>query len=187
LQPYLFRILAIIKKTISIFLIVLLGFNSFGLFIFYWGEIQLCKIKAEAYSDSDYSMPEKSLTVFSSDTKGIELINKKEIRSNGKLYDIVKTELSNGITKYYTLHDEDEDEDVQNLSDWEKNNSQENSLPGKTINLHLEKYFTAEKNHNSITTSSLHHGSDVKTASDSFFYNSPLKNIFSPPPNNFLS
>jgi hypothetical protein len=187
LQSYLFTILAIIKKTISIFLIVLLGFNSFGLFIFYWGEIQLCKIKSEAYSDSDYSMPEKSFTVFSSDTKGIELINKKEIRANGKLYDIVKTELSNGITKYYTLHDEDEDEDVQNLSDWGKNNSQENSLPGKTINLHLEKYFTAEKNHNSITTSSLHNSSHLKTARDYFFYNSPLKNIFSPPPNYFLS
>jgi hypothetical protein len=181
----LFSIVAIIKKTISIFLILLLGFNSFGLFFFYWGEIQLCKIKAEEYSDADYKMPGKSLIVFSSDTKGIELINKKEILADGKLYDIVKTEISNGIILYYTLHDKDEDEYVQSLTDWGKNNFQEKSLPGKTINLHLAKYFTVEKYH--PVSAPLHLRSDVKATSDSFFYTSPFKNIFSPPPDNLLS
>lgn len=181
-----FSILAAIKKTISIFLILLLGFNSFGLFFFYWGEIQLCKIKADEYSDADY-IPAKSLVVFSSGTKGIELVNKNEILADGKLYDIVKTAISNGITLYYTLSDEDEDGYVQNLTDWAKSNSEEKSLPAKTINLHLAKYFTAEKYHHYHTVSSLHGSPGVNTASDSFFYTSPYKNIFSPPPDNLLS
>jgi hypothetical protein len=179
-------IVPIIKKLISIFLILLIGFNSFGLFFFYWGEIQLCKIKADEYSNADY-MPAKSLVVFSSPTKGLEWVDKKEILVDGKLFDIVKTETSNGITWYYTLSDEEEDEYVQNLSDWGKNNAEEKSLPGKTINLHMAKYFTAEKYHGPFSVSSLHRCTRVKTSSDSFFYTSPCKNIFSPPPNNLLS
>jgi hypothetical protein len=179
-------IAAIIKKLASIFLILLIGFNSFGLFFFYWGEIQLCKIKADEYSNADY-MPAKSLIVFSSGTKGLERVDKKEILVDGKLYDIVRTETSNGITLYYTISDEEEDEYVQNLTDWEKNNAEEKSLPGKTINLHMAKYFTAEKYHGPLSVSLLHPCTDVNTASDSFFYASPYKNIFSPPPNNLLS
>ena len=176
----------IIKKLVSIFLILLIGFNSFGLFFFYWGEIQLCKIKADEYSNADY-MPAKSLTIFSSATKGLDLVDKKEILVDGKLYDIVKTEISNGITLYYTISDEEEDEYVQNLSDWGKNNAEEKSLPGKTINLHMAKYFTAEKYPSPVSVSSLHRCTCVKTVSDSFFYTSPYKNIFSPPPNNLSS
>lgn len=182
----LFSIAVTIKKTISIFLILLLGFNSFGLFFFYWGEIQLCKIKADEYSDADY-IPAKSLIVFSSGTKGIELVDKKEILVDGKLYDIVKTQISNGITLYYTIIDEEEYEYVQNLTDWEKNNSGEKSLPGKTINLHIAKYFTDEKYQHPVFASSLPVRSDMKTVSDSFLYTSPFKNIFSPPPDNLLS
>jgi hypothetical protein len=88
---------------------------------------------------------------------------------------------------YYTLSDEDEDEYVQNLTDWEKNNSREKSLPGKTIIVHLAKYFTDEKYQYPLLASSLHLSTDVKTVSDSFLYTSPFKNIFSPPPDNLLS
>ena len=77
---------AIIKNLISIFLIFLLGFNLFGLYFFYLGKIQLCKIKADEYSDAEYKIPERSMVIFSSDTKGIELINKKEILADGKNY-----------------------------------------------------------------------------------------------------
>ena len=88
---------------------------------------------------------------------------------------------------YYTLSDEDEDMYVQSLTDWEKNNSQEKSLPGKTINVHLAKYFIDEKNQHPLFASSLHLRTHVQPVSDSFFYTSPFKNIFSPPPDNLLS
>jgi len=143
-------------------------------------------MKAGDYSDSDH-IPAKSFIVFSSHNKSIKLINIKEILVDGKLYDIVKTQISNGITLYYTLSDEDEDGYVEDLSDWGKNNSGDESLPGKTINLHLAKYFTVEKYHHTLSTSSLRMQTDVKNANDSFFYTSPFKNIFSPPPDNMLS
>ena len=178
--------MAIIKKTISIFLILLFVFNSFGLFFFYWGEIQLCKIKAGEYSDVDY-IPAKSLIVFSSGSRDFKLVDKNEILAGGKLYDIVKTNTSNGITMYYTLSDEDEDEYVQNLSDWEKSNADEKSLPAKTINVHMAKYFTIEKYHDPIRHSSLHLFINGKAENEPFFYLSPSMNIFSPPPDNVVS
>lgn len=170
----------LIKKTISIFLILLLFFNSSGLFFFYWGEIQLCKIKADEYSDADY-IPAKSFIVFSSENKNLEFVDKKEIRVDGKLYDIVKIGISNGITLYFTLSDEEEDGYVQNLSEWQKNNTGEKSLPGKTINLYLAKYFTLEK-YQPVVACSISLAAEMKTASDRFFYKSPFKNTFSPPP-----
>ena len=113
--------------------------------------------------------------------KGIKRVDKNEILVDGKLYDIVETQFSNGIILYYTISDEDEDEYVQNLTDWGKNN-QENSLPGKTISIHLAKYFTIEKYHHPVSASSIHLRTGMKTVSDSFFYASPFINIFSPPP-----
>ena len=151
------------------------------------GKIQLCKIKADNYSDAEYKIPEKFLVIFSSDTKGIELINKNEILVDGKLFDIVKTEIKDGKTLYYTLSDKEEDEYQLELTDWENNNSQEKSMPGKTINLHLLKYFTVEKYQSSVLYCSIHFRGNAKTGSDSFLYKSPYKNIFSPPPDNLLS
>lgn len=127
------------------------------------------------------------MVIFSSDTKGIELINKKEILADGKLYDIVKTEISNGKKLYYTLSDEEEDEYQLELTDWEKNNSQEKSMPGKTINLDLLKYFTLENCQDFVLDCSIHFRGNTETGSDSFLYKSPYKNIFSPPPDNLLS
>jgi len=85
------------------------------------------------------------------------------------------------------LHDEDEDEYVHNLTNWEKDNSPEKSLPGKTINLQLTKYFTVEKSPASFVASSTHLCTDAKAASDSFLYTSPLKNILTPPPDHLVS
>ncbi|HEV8083000.1 MAG TPA: hypothetical protein VGP55_07355 [Chitinophagaceae bacterium] len=127
------------------------------------------------------------MIIFSSDTKGIELINKKEILADGKLYDIVKTEMSDGKKLYYTLSDEEEDEYQLELTDWEKNNSQEKSMPGKTINLQLLKYFTVEKYQSFVLYCSIHFRCNTKTGSDSFLFKSPYKNIFSPPPDKLLS
>ena len=82
---------------------------------------------------------------------------------------------------YYTINDEEEDRYVQNLTDWEENNGGEKSLPGKTIDVHMAKYFTVEKYH-PVFASSIHLRTGIKAVSDSFFYTSPFINIFTPPP-----
>jgi len=157
------------------------------LFFFYWGKIELCKIKARDYSDGYYQLKEKTYKLFSSASKDFQLVNDHEILAEGKLYDPVKTEISNGKTLYYTLSDEEEDVYVQQLSNWGKSNSEEQSLPTKTVGLHIAKYFDiTEHNYSSLNNIFRLH-SNVRSSNDPFLYKSPLKNIFSPPPNNFLS
>ncbi|MDP4284905.1 MAG: hypothetical protein Q8891_10795 [Bacteroidota bacterium] len=107
--------------------------------------------------------------------------------ADGKLYDIVKTEIRNGVTLYYALHDQEEDKDVKDLADWGKNNSPDNPLPGKTTRPELAKYFRMEKLPVSPALSYLHSSTDIKTINDCFLYASPLKIIFVPPPDSLLS
>jgi hypothetical protein len=149
-------------------------------------EIQRCKIKAEEYSDADHEIGKKKLILFSSQTKGFELANKKEIFADGKWYDIVETQTSNGIILYYALGDKDEDRYVHNLADFEKNNSWDKSLPGKTIKLFNAKYFSDEKYHHSICLS-LDLLPRVRVLNDALFYPSLFKDIFSPPPDHLFS
>jgi hypothetical protein len=157
------------------------------LFFFYWGKIELCKIKAQDYTEGFYQLLEKSLTLFSSDSKDFQLINDDEILAGGNLYDIVKTEISNGKTQYYTLSDEAEDVCIQQLAGLSKSNSTEQSLPGKTVGLHIAKFFDIKKYNCSSLTELLRLHTSVRYSNDLFVYTSPLKNIFSPPPDNFLS
>jgi hypothetical protein len=124
--------------------------------------------------------------LFSSQKKDFELVNKSEILADGKMYDIVKTQTCNGMMLYYTLGDKDEDGYVHNLTDLEKNNSGEKSLPGKTIKLLDVIYFTAEK-----CSQSACHSSDllpgVSNLNRSLFYPSLFRDIFSPPPDHLFS
>ena len=157
------------------------------MFFFYWGKIELCKIKAQDYADGYYQLKEKKLTTFSSGANNFQLINDDEILAGGNLYDIVKTEITNGKTLYYTLSDEAEDVYVQQLSDWSKSNSAEQSLPTKTVGLHIAKYFDIKEHNFSPLRNILRLHSNVRSSNDLFLYISPFQNIFSPPPNNFLS
>jgi hypothetical protein len=178
--------LSSIKKAISIFLILLFGFNSFGLFFFYWGKIQLCKIKAEDYADSYYQLPEKTLTIFSSDDKDFQINDDHEIVADGHLYDIIKTEMRNGKKLYYVLSDQEEDGYVKQLTEWGKSNSEEKSLPTKAVGIHIGKYFEKVK-YCPFAFSLLRVRQHVKLSNDLFQYISPLKIVFSPPPDLLVS
>jgi hypothetical protein len=149
-------------------------------------EIQLCKIKAEEYLDADHAPGNEKLILFSSRTKGIELVNKSEILADGKMYDIVKTRITDGVIFYYTVSDKDEDEDVQNLENLEKNNPGEKSLPLKIVKLYDQKYFDAKNNYPSICLS-LDLLPDLTSVNESFFYRVFFKDIFGPPPDHLFS
>jgi len=179
-------VLTFIKKTVPIFFIVLLGFNSFGLSFFYLAEIRLCKIKAEEYADEARTIRDKKFILFSSDTKGIERTNKTEIRVDGKMYDIVKTQTIKGKILYYTLADRDEDEYADKLTNLEKNNSAEKSLVGKTIKAYEAKYFGVKNNDHS-TCLSLDRFPEIRAANEPILYPSLFKDIFSPPPDRLFS
>lgn len=132
-------------------------------------------------------MIEKSLIVFSPGSKDYKLVNTREILSCRKLYDIVKTEIINGTTYYYTLHDEDEDEQVHHLYDWSKSNTEQNSIPGKTLNLHFEKNFEGIAFENLLLIPGNKICNQPILFNDLFLYTAPYLNLFAPPPNTFIS
>lgn len=165
---------------------MLLGLSSFGLSLIYCAEIQLCKIRAEKNVDNDDVGKNKKLTLFSSGHKGFEMVNKHEILADGKMYDIVKTKLRNGIVLYYTVSDTDEDDLVLDLTNLEKSNPDEKSLPAKIIKLYDLKYFDIKNK--SISTdfwSTLLPG--LKPVYGHISYPSLFRDIFSPPPNRLIS
>jgi hypothetical protein len=124
--------------------------------------------------------------LFSPDSKGFKLVDNNEILANGKMYDIVKTSTSNGITSYYARADADEDEYVHKLTDVEKSNSTEKSSPGKTIKVHEAKYFVAGKSHHP-TCFSLDLPARASTPVNILLYNSLFKDIYAPPPDYLAS
>lgn len=144
-------------------------------------------MKAQDYTDGYYQLREKSLTLFSPGVQDFQLVNDDEILAGGNLYDIVKTEINNGKTLYYALSDEEEDACIQQLAGLGKSNSEEQSLPGKTVGLHIAKYFEITNDSYSSLKSFLRVHDTVSSSNDLFLYVSPLKYIFSPPPDNFLS
>lgn len=165
---------------------MLLGLSSFGLSLFYWGEIQLCKIKAEKYVDNDDLGKDKKLTIFSSGTKGVELVNKHEILADGKMYDIVKSKLHNGIVLYYTVSDVDEDDFILNLTNLEKNNPDEKSFPAEIVKFYDLKYFDIKNNFNSIDFWLLLPPT-LRIMGGHLICPSLFRDIFSPPPNRLFS
>ena len=153
--------------------------------MFYWVQIQICKIKAE-YAESSRDVKVKDLVSFSSANKGFELIDDDEILANGKMYDIVKTCANNGVIVYYALPDGDEDQYVRELIAAEKNDSAQKSTPGKNISLYSAKYFAA-KNHLHPLCFSVNLLISASPLKNSAPYNSPYKDIYSPPPKYFSS
>jgi hypothetical protein len=148
----------------------------------YWGEIQLCKLRAGEYTDEDYTAHGKNVVVFTSAMTGIELVNDDEIRVNDKLYDVEKKESSEGVTTYFAYSDEEEDAYLRNLNNWGKDSSRQSSLPGNKVNIHLAKFISLEKDHDKDNITFNQQDQIIKVFSDSFFYTAPLKLVCTPPP-----
>jgi hypothetical protein len=160
--------------------------NSLSLSLFYLAEIQLCKIRAEQHCDEEHNIGDKKLIVFSSGAKGIERVDKTEIRAGGKMYDIVKTRAINGKVLYYVLADNDEDEYVRQLTILEKNSSAQNSLPVKAVKAYEAKYF-AVKNADRSPCLYFDLFTQAGTQNGPVSYPLPFKNIFSPPPDPLIA
>lgn len=143
-------------------------------------------MKAEYYADTYYQLPEKTLTIFSSGDKDFQFNDDHEILANGNLYDIVKTEIRDGKTFYYALSDLEEDSYVDQVAKLSKSSSGEKSLPAKSVDIHIGKYYEIIK-HYPRACALLRVRETVKISNFLFQYTSPLKTVFSPPPDFLLS
>ncbi len=171
------------KKFFAVFLILSFTFNSFGLLLFDLVEIQVCKIRSEL--DDHYDPRIDNYIEFTSDQKDIEVLNGKEIRANGKMYDIIKKEFRNGRIKYFAVCDLREDSYVENAASLIKNNLDlyPNSLPVKNFYDNVLKFPNYNKNFASQLRNKIMQCSLINIAVYVSLYKSPTINIFSPPPN----
>lgn len=165
-------------------LVLLLGFNSFGLPFFYWAKIQVCKLKAEL-AEREYEGPQ-TLTVFSSAKKGLQLVNSDELQVDGKMYDVVKTRTRNGVKYYYATNDKDEDTYIHKLADTEKGETGANSLPVKMLKLYEVKYIAAIEKYTPVNFS-FQYTPRFGMMNAPFAYRAHFKDILSPPPDKFFS
>ena len=125
-------------------------------------------------------------TVFSSATKGVQLVGDDELQVDGKMYDIVKTRVHNGVKYYYAVGDHEEDTYVHKLVNAEKDGTGVNSLPAKTFKLYELKYVAVTKSL-ALSFTPSHDLTDFSCITTPLIYLSHFKDIFSPPPNHFLS
>lgn len=169
------------KKFFSISLILLLLLNSVSLLFYYAFQIQLCKIEAKNFVHSN-EISQKILIQFSSSQKNFKLIGEHEIKSNGKMFDIVKIERTKNGTIYFAYSDDKEDDFFQKINELSKNNSASSPLTEKKFNVEILKYIN-QKNYcdNSMKLFARLNSQNICT-NNFCFYSSPFIKISSPPP-----
>jgi|GEM_PF-4349989 len=172
--------------------------NSFGFLAYYLVEIEACKIEAESrVSEIDEQgnaceilnedINKLQLIKFSSDQDGIQILGGKEIRYKDNLYDIVCKQKIHGKEIYLAYKDKREDECTKNISDLARESSGSNSLAVRNIFNDVLKYISFGQNICPTLKIPIKQNSNQNFDLIFFFYKSPLRNIFSPPPNNFIS
>ncbi len=168
------------KKIVAIFVTLLLLFNTVGMLVFYWGEMEKCEHLAlnKIANDKFY---DNKLVHFSSEDSNFQLIEDKEILCEGILYDIVKKENKDGVTVYFCFDDTKESGFWNGIAQLGKNSSEQSSAPAKNIAPEVLKYIGQEKSldHTYIYTENYTQSGFLNK---SFFYQNPYGEILAPPP-----
>jgi len=128
-----------------LFVAFIFAFNSFG-FIFHF-LIERENAKEEAFEKIVMSESKAKIEVLSitksviDEGKVFQRIHKKEIRYEGKMYDIVKEEKQTDKIIFYCVHDEKEDRLEKDYSKTINKNLNEKALAGSSISFnHLIQY-----------------------------------------------
>ncbi len=133
-------------RNIALTLIALVfAFNSFG-FIFYF-LIERENAKGEAFEEITSLKSNEKIEVLSisksviNDGKIFLRINNKEIKYEGKMYDIVKEEKRTDKIIFYCVHDEKEDKLEKDFAKTVNKNLNQKAAAGSSINFnHLIQY-----------------------------------------------
>jgi hypothetical protein len=168
------------KKIVAIFVAFLLLFNTFGVLIFYWGEMERCESIAENRI-IHHEFNDDALLQFSSNNKDFQIIEDKEILSDGILYDIVKTETKDDIIIYSCFSDKKESGFWNGISQLGKVNSEHSTTPVKDNAPEVLKYIAQYKSfdHSYIYTEKF---SPSGLMDKNCYYQNPYCEISSPPP-----
>lgn len=113
-----------------------------------------------------------------------ELVNKDEISSDGKMYDIVKNETINGHTVYYAVSDDKEDILISDITNLTKQFPEGGQRQDRRISIQFSKFVSDIQCSISLRKCVLIKG---KFGCISPHYLSQTKNIVVPPPKTSLS
>jgi hypothetical protein len=168
------------KKIMSIFVALLLLFNTVGMLVFYWGEMERCEALAENRI-VHHEFNEGALIEFSSANKDFQLIENKEVLSNGILYDIVKIENRHGILTYFCFSDKKESGFWNGISQLGKGSSEHSTAPVKDNAPEVLKYIGQDKtvDYSYIYIENFSQSGFMENNS---FYTNPYSEISAPPP-----
>lgn len=175
-------ILAVLKRTISIIILLVFFFDVAGEFVVF--KIRQASIKREIKRQIKRSVPKEELyTIIVTQSNENELVwkEKNEFVYRGSMYDIVTKETSNDTTTYYCINDLQEEHLFAHLNELVKNKTGNKNPIGKIVD-NLVKLFSAVD----FKTDNVYHftynsPSDFCTC---FIlgYVSPIISISSPPP-----
>jgi hypothetical protein len=180
-QPILVIFAPVLRKSLSILFALLLLFNSMGLFVAYFAAMEESKMEAMDYIQTHHNFSSRLMVNFYEGSNNFRLLNKDEIISSGKLYDIVKQEKVNNRVVYSAISDEKEDIFWQGISQLAKNNSDSRRSSEKAFTQISLKFVGGERtllpgNFSGRITVSFYSAQTI------FLYQSPFGDIFSPPP-----
>jgi hypothetical protein len=158
-----------------------------GLTVYYLGEMYSCKQEAMNYILTHKYIRNENLVTFLASAGGFQKLNENEILKNGCLYDIVKIEVQCGKKIYYAVSDDKEDIFWHAVAQIAKENSGAHHLPFKNVKSEVLTYVS-NRVITSVATSILFQPYyKLSSNISSFLYQSPIGDIFSPPPQAILS
>ena len=134
-----------IRNILTILILVAFAFNSFG-FIFYF-LIERENAKRETFKEIALLKSKEKIEVLSiyktviNEGKVFQRINKKEIKYEGRMYDIVKEEKQIDKIIYYCIHDKKEDKLEKEFAKTVNKNLNQKAAAGSSISFnHLIQY-----------------------------------------------
>lgn len=168
------------KKFLTTFILFLFLFNIFGFYIPFI--VKRTVIRSEMSSRLESVIPANLIVKLSfdpgnKDDAPVWIREGKEFRYKDEMYDVLKSEISNGKRVYYCVRDKDEKELEASFDNLLKKNQANGEKSGKNIVKELSKYFPTAK----TEIPSVQKKFDFNLYSPGF-YKSIQKDILSPPP-----
>ena len=136
------------KRTLSLFIIVLLLANTFGFELFFAIELNICKKESEK---AIFFLAEKDvldiIKIKKDEQQKIINVDENEIRYNNNLYDIVKAEETNSEIIYYCYKDVKENNLIRGFREVEKEQKNNRTKKGEArfVLKNLVKNYIVQK------------------------------------------
>lgn len=152
--------------------------NSAVLFLYYVRQLQIHKKEMKEYIAASKNFYSGLLTIFAPGDD-FRLVNRDEISSKGRMYDIVKKDTVNSQTVYYAVTDDKEDTLISVITNLTKQFPESGQRQGRKLSLQILKFVS---NCNNLLFPQLPCNLHEKYVYTDPHYSSADKTVLAPPP-----